>query len=97
MSLWRAGCSETGTSGSGGRPGETDRQQCQHRAPGRPHWDRLARRDVEIHHEPESWEVEARQGGPEGEAKRWRVAGEAEAKDVADQLMRTDERWRAMG
>jgi len=24
----------------------------------------LPRRDVEIHHEPESWAVEARQGGP---------------------------------
>jgi hypothetical protein len=76
MSLWRAGCSETGTSGSGGRPGETDRQQCQHRAPGRPHWGRLARRDVEIHHEPESWMVEARQGGSEGDGKRWAAATE---------------------
>ena len=32
-------------------------------------WGRLARRDVEIHHEPESWAVEARQGGPEGDAR----------------------------
>ena len=59
-------------------------------------WGRLARRDVEIHHEPESWAVEARQGGPEGEAKRWRAASETEAKNIADQLMRTDERWREM-
>lgn len=32
---------------------------------------RLAWRDVEIHHEPESWTVEIRQGRPEGEARRW--------------------------
>ena len=59
-------------------------------------WGRLARRDVEIHHEPESWAVEARQGGPEGEAQRWCAASEIEAKSIADQLMRTDERWREM-
>ncbi len=51
---------------------------------------------VEIHHEPESWAVEARQGGPEGESKRWRAANETEAKNIANQLMRTNERWRAM-
>ena len=36
---WRAGCGETRTSGSGGRPGETDPEQFGHRAPGRPHKD----------------------------------------------------------
>ena len=96
MSLWRAGCSETGTSGSGGRPGETDRQQCQHRALGRPHGARLARRDVEIHHEPESWAVEARQGGPEGESQQCGAHSETEARNIAEQLMQTNERWRLM-
>lgn len=57
---------------------------------------RASRPHFEIHHEPESWAVEARQGGPEGEAKRWRAASEADAKNIADQLMRTDERWREM-
>jgi hypothetical protein len=60
-------------------------------------WGRLARRDVEIHHEPESWLVEARQGGPEGESKRFAAASEGEARHIADQLMHTDERWRSMG
>jgi hypothetical protein len=50
-------------------------------------WGWLARRDVEIHHELESWAVEARQGGPEGESRRWRAADETEAKDIADQLI----------
>jgi hypothetical protein len=59
-------------------------------------WGRLARRDVEIHHEPESWTVEARQGGPEGEASRWTAPTEAEARTIAQQLMQTDERWRSM-
>jgi hypothetical protein len=59
-------------------------------------WGRLARRDVEIHHEPESWAVEARQGGPEGESQRWPAASASEAEMMAEQLMRTDERWRRM-
>ena len=59
-------------------------------------WGRLARRDVEIHHQPESWAVEARQGGIEGESKRWTAATEDEATKIAEQLMRTDERWRPM-
>jgi hypothetical protein len=53
---------------------------------------RLARKDVEIHHEPESWTVEARQGGPEGEAKRWAAGSKDEAVKMAEQLMCTDER-----
>ena len=57
---------------------------------------RLARRDVEIHHEPESWAVEARQGGPEGESKRWAAGTEDQARKMAEHLMRTDERWRSM-
>ena len=63
---------------------------------GTAHWGRLARRDVEIHHEPESWAVEARQGGPEGESQRWRAASETEARSIAEQLMQTNERWRLM-
>jgi hypothetical protein len=59
-------------------------------------WGRLARRDVEIHHEPESWTVQARQGGSEGDGKRWAAATEDEARKMAEQLMRTDERWRPM-
>jgi hypothetical protein len=59
-------------------------------------WGRLARRDVEIHHEPESWVVEARQGGSEGHSQRWAAATEDEAGKMAEQLMRTDERWRPM-
>lgn len=38
MNVWRARCGETRTPGSGGGTGETDRQRCRHRAPGRPHW-----------------------------------------------------------
>lgn len=59
-------------------------------------WGRLARRDVEIHHQPESWSVEARQGGAEGQSKRFQAADEAEAKHIASQLMSTDEKWREM-
>ena len=59
-------------------------------------WVRLARRDVEIHHEPESCTVEARDGGPEGKSRRWRASDEGRAREIADQLMRSDERWRRM-
>jgi hypothetical protein len=59
-------------------------------------WGRLARRDVEIHHVPESWTVEAREGGPEGKSQRWRAASQDQAQQIADQLMRSDERWRPM-
>lgn len=52
---------------------------------GRPHRGQLARRDVEVHHEPEAWAVEARQVGQK--AKRWRAANETDAKNIADQLM----------
>lgn len=41
---------------------------------------------------PESWTVEARRGGPEGEAKRWTAATKDEAGKMAEQLMRTNER-----
>jgi hypothetical protein len=51
---------------------------------------------IVVVNEPESWTVEARQGGPEGEAKRWPAPTEDEARTMAEQLMRTDERWRAM-
>jgi hypothetical protein len=54
-------------------------------------------RDVEIHHEPESWTVEVRQSGSEGDGKRWAAATEDEARKMAEQLMRTDERRRPMG
>ena len=44
-------------SGSGGRPGETDRGQPRHRAPGRPHWSEGGTTDIDntesrcaIHH-----------------------------------------------
>jgi hypothetical protein len=57
---------------------------------------RLARRDVEIHHEPESCTVEARQGGPEGEAKRWPAETEDQARKMAEQLMRMHKRRRSM-
>ena len=57
---------------------------------------RLARRDIEMHYEPESWALDARQGGPEGESKRWGAAGETEARNIAGQLMQTNERWRLM-
>lgn len=40
--------------------------------------------------------VEARQGGPEGELQRSRAASESEARNIAVQLMQTDERWRLM-
>ena len=56
-------------------------------------WGRRARRDVEIHHEPEFWSVEARQGGPEGESKRCGAHSETEARNIAEQLMQTKERW----
>ena len=36
MDLWRAGCSETGTSGSEGGPGKRTRTKAWHRAPARP-------------------------------------------------------------
>src|SRR3954464_13549955 len=36
MGLWRAGCSETGTSGSEGGPGKRTRTKAWHRAPARP-------------------------------------------------------------
>src|SRR5687767_3152405 len=36
MGLWRAGCSETGTSGSEGGPGKRARTKAWHRAPARP-------------------------------------------------------------
>src|SRR5687767_2939822 len=36
MRLWRAGCSETGTSGSEGGPGKRTRTKAWHRAPARP-------------------------------------------------------------
>src|SRR3954469_25293964 len=36
MGLWRAGCSETGTSGSEGGPGKRTRTKVWYRAPGRP-------------------------------------------------------------
>lgn len=35
--MWRAGCSESRTSGSGRRLGETEQRQRSHRAPSRPH------------------------------------------------------------
>jgi hypothetical protein len=47
-------------------------------------WGRLARRDAEIHHVPESWSVEARQGGPGGEGKGWAAASEDEARKMAE-------------
>ena len=37
---WRARCGESRTPGSGERPGETDREQSRHRAPGRLHRNR---------------------------------------------------------
>jgi uncharacterized protein YhaN len=52
---------------------------------------RLARRDVEIHRD-EVWSVEARAGGPEGESKRFTVSGETEAKEIAEQLMQSEDR-----
>jgi putative transposase len=36
MGLWRAGCSETGTSGSEGGPGKRTRTKAWHHAPARP-------------------------------------------------------------
>ena len=54
-------------------------------------------RDVEIHHEPESWTLEARQGGTGGKPKRWAATTEDDATKIAEQLIRTDERWRPMG
>jgi hypothetical protein len=56
----------------------------------------VSRRDVEIHDEPESWVVEAREGGSEGHSQRWAARSEDEAGKMAEQLMRTDERWRPM-
>src|SRR5262249_32057384 len=68
VNLWRAGCMETCTSGSGGRSGETGWQQCQNRAPGRPHWGKLARQDIWLKVD-QTWRVEARRG--DGDSKIW--------------------------
>ena len=58
--------------------------------------DRIARRDVIIHHEPESWSVEAREGGEEGRSRRFPASDEGEADNTAEKLFSTDERWREM-
>ena len=59
-------------------------------------WGKLARRDVEIHHQPETWTVIARMGGPEGKPWIKPVTDEAEAKQVLARLTSTDEAWRSM-
>lgn len=59
-------------------------------------WGQLARKDVEIHHEPETWSVEARQGGWEEKRRIYAAASQAEAEQLAERFMRTDERWREM-
>jgi hypothetical protein len=50
-------------------------------------WGKLARRDVLIHYTPEKWEVEAREGGPEGNRKRVPADSEIEAVRIAERFM----------
>jgi hypothetical protein len=54
----------------------------------------LARRDVIIDHEPETWSVEAREGGEEGRSRRFPASDEGEAANIAEKLTSTNERWR---
>lgn len=50
-------------------------------------WGRLTRRDVLIHYQPEKWQVEAREGGPEGKTRKIAADNEAEALKIADRFM----------
>ena len=59
-------------------------------------WGRLARRDVIIHHEPEVWSAEAREGGEEGRTRRFPASDQGEAGAIAEKLISTDERRREM-
>lgn len=51
-------------------------------------WGKITRRDVLIYYRPEQWLIVAREGGPEGKAKKVEAASEAEALQIAEEFRR---------
>lgn len=95
MSPWRAGCSESCTSGSGGRAEETDRTKARHRASARPHGGRLTRRDVWLAREVRRHVVARAGDSKTGKVLRWHVDTEDEARQMVKRLMHADAgQWR---
>jgi hypothetical protein len=59
-------------------------------------WGSLARRDIYLRADADTWWVGERAGGPEGSSRRWEFGDEDQALDVVRALAGDDD-WREIG
>jgi hypothetical protein len=60
-------------------------------------WGNLARQDIYLRTDADTWWVEVRKGGADRVSRRWELGDEDQALDVVRALLTRDEDWREIG